>query len=125
MPVTDLRLHNPTRKLVAATFGRSMYSIILEPTATKELSLTDFNLQISPNIVSSNSNIYLNLSKNSNISLEIIDILGKIIKKIAAGQFSPGEYDFPLNRFDFKASGVYLCRLASGRGVKTVKFMVL
>ena len=125
VPVTDLRLHNATRKLVAATFGRSMYSIILEPTATKDLSLTDFNLQISPTIVSSNSNIHLNLSKNSDISLEIIDISGKMIKKIAAGQFPIGEYNFPLNRFDFKASGIYLCRLASGGGVKTLKFMVL
>lgn len=26
VPVCDLRLHNPTRKLVAATFGRSMYA---------------------------------------------------------------------------------------------------
>ncbi|MGB5531273.1 MAG: hypothetical protein WBQ32_15000, partial [Ignavibacteriaceae bacterium] len=30
-PITDLVLHNPTRTLIAATYGRSMYSIDLTP----------------------------------------------------------------------------------------------
>lgn len=30
VPVTDLDYHQPTRKLVAATYGRSMYSILLD-----------------------------------------------------------------------------------------------
>jgi photosystem II stability/assembly factor-like uncharacterized protein len=126
-PVTDLRFHRATRKLVAATFGRSMYYTNLPAvvSATQDIDKIVSNLSISPSPLTSHAIIDFNLTKQSALQLDIVDISGRVIKTILKGSYTEGAYQQSLSRQDLGSSGIYLCRLTVSNKVKTMKFMVL
>lgn len=121
--VMDLILHQPTRTLVAATHGRSMYSIdVSNVTAIKSPTVVkpeDFQLTgIYPNPFNSEVTIKFNLSKSLTVEATIFDLLGRKVTALTNEKFSPGEYRL---KWDGKsinsatvASGTYLVRLKAG-----------
>jgi photosystem II stability/assembly factor-like uncharacterized protein len=125
-PVVDLRLHKPSRKLVAATYGRSMYTYNLpQATSANDISnhITDFVL--SPNPLTSVATLSFNLTKGNSISIDIFDLSGRLIKNVHQEKMSAGNHQILIARSDFKAAGVYVCRLQVGNAVHTTKFFVL
>lgn len=82
-PVNDLDLHNETRKLVAATYGRSMYSYDLyQDTISTGLSAEQpspvrSGLTIFPNPINDLSLVRVELSQKSAIRLYISDLNGR------------------------------------------------
>jgi len=121
--VMDLILHQPTRTLVAATHGRSMYSIdisnvvaIKKPTVVR---LEDFQLTgIYPNPFNSEVTIKFNLGKSLTVEAAIFDLLGRKVIVLKNEKLSPAEYRL---KWDGKnsnratvASGTYLVRLKAG-----------
>jgi photosystem II stability/assembly factor-like uncharacterized protein len=120
VPVTDLVLHNPTRMLVAATYGRSMFTYDLGQLT----SLTDNNptqpagfelMQNYPNPFNAGTEIRFRLSASVQATLEIFDITGRKIKTLVDGIRPAGMHTVYWNGTNAKgapaASGTYVYRL--------------
>jgi photosystem II stability/assembly factor-like uncharacterized protein len=86
VPVVDLDFHQPTRTLVAATYGRSMYSFNVDQ-LVKVNSLPDLpeGLKIYPNPANNLINIEFR-SDADKVHFQINDLAGKLIKE---GNFNP------------------------------------
>ena len=67
------------------------------------------SLQVFPNPTSEDLNLKYNLTKNSEVSLEIRDVTGRIVERIIPNQSQlPGEYKYI---FHPKSAGIYLLHL--------------
>jgi photosystem II stability/assembly factor-like uncharacterized protein len=126
--VTDLVLHNPTRTLIAATYGRSMYKIILDSVSSVksvELKIKNFTLEQNfPNPFNSSTNIRFTISESRNTTLKIFDINGKEIATLISQHLSAGNHEIMWNANEI-SSGVYLFRLTADTYIETKKLMVL
>lgn len=148
-PVTDLVLHNPTRTLIAATYGRSMYSIDLTPVTDIEKyngSLNDFVLfQNYPNPFNPSTKIKFTISavearhasSLQMVTLKVYDVLGNDIATLVNEEKQPGAYEVEFNIHSGEGrnlpSGVYFYQLkiggpetSSGQGfIETKKMLIL
>lgn len=121
--VMDLVFHQPTRMLVAATHGRSMFKIdvsdLLEINLNPVSSPKDFALiSTYPNPFNSEITIKFNLNKSHSVKVAIFDILGRQIKILNNKNLSPAEYlvkwDGKDNNNNIVASGTYLVQIKTG-----------
>jgi photosystem II stability/assembly factor-like uncharacterized protein len=128
VPVFDLKLHNPTRTLVAGTHGRSMHSYDL--TTLPDVSGVDVADQgiVSrftsyPNPFSDATTISFVLSRPSWITLDVYDLAGRKVKTVESQDMGSGtqnlRWDGTNDEGRRVASGVYYMRLETGAGVKT------
>lgn len=132
VPVNDLDLHNPTRKLVAATFGKSMYTYDLyqdtistglqHPDAlTRQLALT-----ISTNPLANNSFILVRSPKNVTAKIYLLDMAGRktgraLEKRMIRGENKVGLSPFGINKLN---PGIYLFVVETEVGVLSEKCLV-
>ena len=82
VPVTDLRLHNPSRKLIAATYGRSMYTLDLNDlfVSIPQQQVTELSaISVFPNPVTEYSSVSFFSIENAGAEMEIYDLTGRII----------------------------------------------
>jgi hypothetical protein len=79
------------------------------------LDFKHFSWAIFGNPVTSNSWIQLQLTKTSNVAIQVFSIDGKIIKSINKGNMPGGTYSIPLNLGDAPA-GIYIIRLLTDGG---------
>ena len=105
--VTDIDFHVPTRKLVAATYGRSFFSITLDegPSSTKEISI---DINVYPNPTSE----YISVDADDlGLNYTITDMNGQIAKK--------GIYN---NRIDVSQieKGIYTIQLINKEGQRYI-----
>ncbi len=118
--ICDFTLHNDTRKLVAATFGRSMYSYDLNQdtiyTSVKP-EISDVNIgevSIYPNPFKEFVNISFECGKNVAGKVEIFDIGGKKIATIFEGNIKQG-----LNQFRWRPVNsigrIFFVKVMAGR----------
>jgi photosystem II stability/assembly factor-like uncharacterized protein len=125
VPVYDLKLHNPTRTLVAGTHGRSMHSFDL--TTLSDLAAArpadiagTAGLTNYPNPFKDATTIRLSLAEAMEVTLTIYDLAGRRVRSLAAGRMAAGVHDFGWDgRNDAGrrvASGVYFVRLESQGG---------
>jgi hypothetical protein len=134
-PVTDLVLHNPTRTLVAATYGRSMYSIDLTMNTNTENDnhpVEDFVLyQNYPNPFNPITKIKFKIptsplnpspyqgegNRERFVTLKVYDILGNEIATLVNEERTAGTYEVEFNAISHSGevrnlpSGVYFYRL--------------
>ncbi|MEI6089197.1 MAG: choice-of-anchor D domain-containing protein [bacterium] len=84
-----------------------------------------FDVYVTPNPITDNSEIKLSIFDNSQNSLEItlVDMLGKEVMNIGNGLYSKGEYKFNLNKANL-ASGKYLLVVKYGRTTENVSVIV-
>jgi photosystem II stability/assembly factor-like uncharacterized protein len=134
VPIDDLKLHNPTRTLVAGTHGRSMHSFDLttlpdisgvkaaQPDVVSEL--TNY-----PNPFSNRTTIGFTLSRPSAVSLEIYDLAGRRIRAIESRHRAPGHHevtwDGTTDGNRRAASGIYFARLQTDYGTETTSLNLL
>lgn len=102
VPVTDLDLHNPTRKLVAATFGRSMYTYNLfqdtvQTSVTKVYIDPDIKIHLFPNPWTDNLSVQVQSNSESKATIRLYSIEGKLIFTKPAIQISTGNNLIQLN----------------------------
>jgi photosystem II stability/assembly factor-like uncharacterized protein len=122
VPINDLTLHNDSRKLIAATFGRSMYTYDLYQdtisTSVDELSLMQdlISIQIYPNPFVDRITISLVSKYKEPGAIEICDNLGRKMATIFEGYFNSGEnvYTWALGDQTNKGDGIYLMKLKAG-----------
>ena len=149
-PITDLVLHNPTRTLIAATYGRSMYSIDLTPitNAERENSIVEeFVLfQNYPNPFNPSTKIKFTIPSvetldRVSVQLKVYDILGNEIATLINEEKPAGtyevEFDTQSNSREVRnlpsgisakggyTSGIYFYKLQAGTYVGTKKMLLL
>jgi photosystem II stability/assembly factor-like uncharacterized protein len=133
VPVNDLDLHNDTRKLVAATYGRSMYSYDLNQD-TITTSITDRTVRtagtrvhIYPNPVTEASKVRLSILHETNVCLHIADISGNLIHSTDLGTLVQGEQIHDLKTFSPPnlGKGIYLLILETGDEKVVHRFVVV
>ena len=77
-----------------------------------------------PNPVKGNRiSLNYSLTQNSNVSVEIYNMLGAQVKFISCPNMSVGKNELNVDLSDF-LNGLYFVRLQSGASIQTVKFCV-
>ena len=85
---------------------------------------SDFNLFDNyPNPFNPSTNISYNIAKETNVKLEVFDILGRHVQTLVDKQQSPGKYNIEFNA-GILTSGVYIYRLQAGT-YSSIKKLVL
>jgi photosystem II stability/assembly factor-like uncharacterized protein len=129
VPVDDLKLHNPTRTLVAGTHGRSMHSFdltTLPDISGVEVTRQDVVAGMSsyPNPFGERTTIAFMLSKASEVSLEIYDLAGRKVRSLESGLKNAGHHEISWNGTTDNgrraASGIYFARLETEQGTETL-----
>ncbi|MCB0838599.1 MAG: T9SS type A sorting domain-containing protein, partial [Bacteroidetes bacterium] len=118
--ITDLDYHPPTKMLVAASYGRGLYTTILEEEVAAGISKNvgnNINLKTYPNPFSNSLKIEFVISERGNYSLSIFDLNGREIKRVYQGSLTPGSHEFDIESESF-ASGIYIAKLEEkGKGL--------
>ena len=121
VPVTDLDLHNPDRKLLAATYGRSMYSYDLyqdtvQTKITENISNDKYKVSLYPNPWLHNLTISFYTQNKEIVKLDLFDLAGNKIFSINNMNFPKGKNSFTVNseRITLKGGGTYIIRLTFG-----------
>jgi hypothetical protein len=129
--VNDLRLHNPTRKLMAATYGRGIYtldlSVLTSDKSAKQTSSAELNCY--PNPFSDGVNIEIpNDFAGEEVVVEIIDLNGRVIAKVFEGVISSVSHKLTWNAMGKNGSraprGIYVVRLVSENKVLTKRIVL-
>lgn len=118
VPVVDLTLHQPTRTLLAATFGRSMYKYdISSITSVIEQEPSLSSLTVQPNPVSSFAKIRFHLNEQQHGKVQLFDLSGKLVSVLHDGILNKGDHEFTWDATENSAlpSGTYICRFLSDR----------
>ncbi|MCK6604769.1 MAG: T9SS type A sorting domain-containing protein [Ignavibacteriaceae bacterium] len=127
-PVFDLILHQPTKKLVAATHGRSMYMADISPLLgieDGESSIKSYRLyQNYPNPFNPSTAIRLDLVKGGETSIRVYDVAGSEVALLHNGYLKAGSHSFTFSGASLN-SGVYFCRLISGGRESVIKMVLL
>ena len=104
--------------LYAATFGRSQYRIPLRPASGKdEIAIEEDIISVYPNPSPNQVNITVSLEKGSEVSLEIIDVSGRVVSNLYKGSLAEGTHQFiwsGSNKAGQRMPGSYICRLLAG-----------
>ncbi|NQT76690.1 MAG: T9SS type A sorting domain-containing protein [Bacteroidetes bacterium] len=91
VPVVDLRLHDTQRKLIAATYGRSMYTFDLDAiVGIEDVSAFSCSIQVYPNPVSDVMNIQLACEESGKVRIESYDATGRISRLLYVGFLDKG-----------------------------------
>jgi hypothetical protein len=78
---------------------------------------------ISPNPASDNVNIQLNLTKDGDASVQILNLAGQVVKNERYGRMNKGMQWVTINTNDLQ-SGYYMVRIESADGIQTEKLMI-
>ncbi|MEA3478003.1 MAG: T9SS type A sorting domain-containing protein [Bacteroidota bacterium] len=127
VPIVDLRLHNPGRKLIAATYGRSMYTFDLNALvgiSNQALLLHEDEVTVYPNPCSNTTRLLVTRHASRVTSIDLYDISGRKIRRLSDEEKLPGRYEIEIDVRDLPA-GVYFIRIQSGGQVTTRKFSKL
>ena len=126
MPIvvcTDLKIHQPTRTLVAGTYGRSVYKINLDQLVdVKTVQNVSFDFSVFPNPVhESVASISFSLLQPTFITVFLYDVSGKIIWQ-QERQGIKGKNNLTL---DFKniSDGLYMLSMKGTNAFATAKIV--
>ncbi|MDI9320593.1 MAG: choice-of-anchor J domain-containing protein [Phycisphaerales bacterium] len=98
-------------------------NIYLPTVSIKEVAAGVNSIQVYPNPASEVLTTKFTLENQSNVSIEIVDMLGKVVKTIATKNLTAGTYEVPTNVAEM-ASGIYLVKITTDGGSITERFSV-
>jgi len=78
------------------------------------------DLKIYPNPVASFSQLQFTLKESSNVSIDLLDVQGKMVGRLFTGNLSEGTQQLNLDLTPF-SNGIYMCRVMSKDFVEVVK----
>ena len=124
VPVLDLKIHAPTRTLLAATFGRSQYQIKLKASSgTGGVSLTPNEMQVYPNPSNGPVRIVLNLDAAQKGKVLLYNSAGQVHSVVFDGQIAAGTQQFDLDG-EALTPGLYICRFVSDRQILSKRLII-
>lgn len=115
---------------VAAGADAAWVDFIVFPALAPVISVPEspstgtFHMNIFPNPVRDHAEIYVNLEKASEISVDVFDLAGKkVMTAVPTRSMGPGAHRFSLGTSDLNA-GLYFCRLQCGGQQITKKLII-
>jgi photosystem II stability/assembly factor-like uncharacterized protein len=133
--ITAMVLHNPTRTLVAGTYGRSAFSLdvsqIVGIAVSKHLTEpASLDLrQNYPNPFDSRTTIPFELARSSDVVLEVFNTAGARVAVMKQGGLAAGPHEFAWDGRDLSGkplpAGTYIYRLRAGSLSKSKKATLL
>ena len=81
------------------------------------------NFEVFPNPTESNTNINFGINNDAQVSIALLDVVGKEIKTITTGSLSAGEHTYQVNTADL-SSGIYLVNMLVGDRAYTKRLIV-
>jgi photosystem II stability/assembly factor-like uncharacterized protein len=131
VPINDLTLHNDSRTLVAATFGRSMYKYDLNQdtvsTSVNENSLPSevLNINVFPNPFSNRITVSFISPLQQTGKLEIYDLSGRKFVTVFDGILVNGTNKVTRESSELNnlKAGVYMLKLSAGSQVVSQKIL--
>lgn len=110
VPVTDLTFHAPTRTLLAATYGRSMYrATVPPPSGVTEAPGVD-QVVLVPNPCGNECRVSLHVFDRQDIQCVLYDLAGKRVREVFSGELPAGKQAIAL-RLDGLSAGVYVVKM--------------
>jgi len=130
--VNDLRLHNPTRKLLAATYGRGIYTLdlsVLTSSGDKKLIVSP-EINCYPNPFSAEINIEIpEVFVGEDILVEIVDLKGRKIASVFEGMVNFNSpkliWDARDENGKHQPKGIYFVRLVSDNKILTKRIILM
>jgi len=123
--VNDLVYHQPTNKLVAGTFGRSMYSYDLEQdpqTSVSEVT-AEITVDIYPNPFRNKTNIRIEGIQKSG-KMSVFDLSGKLVAILPVTENETVTWDGSNSQGVKLKKGVYFCTVHSENQMVTRKVIL-
>lgn len=132
-----MRIHNskptPKSSYLKGGFHINFPSIksIINPSASKAAMAKPIddklllNVQIYPNPVIDQINLKYTVTKNSNVSIKIMDVLGNSVLTLLSQRVEPGEQKFSYNLNRQLTSGFYFVRVVVGTETVIKRISVL
>ena len=80
-------------------------------------------ISLYPNPASKNTLVTLNLKKEGNVTLNVVNTLGETVKTILNENLAPAEYQFEVNTENL-SSGIYYVNIISADGISSRKLVV-
>jgi photosystem II stability/assembly factor-like uncharacterized protein len=96
-PVFDLKIHQPTRTLVAGTHGRSMYSIDLNDVTGVDDGIAEAKTIAGfasfPNPFNPSTTVVYSLSRPAGVSITVHDLAGRCVRTVESGYREAGQHE--------------------------------
>ena len=129
VPCHDLTLHNPTRKLIVWTHGRSAFKITLPPIVNikNEYNETPESFSLSqnyPNPFNPVTHIEYQLGKNTSVALKIYDITGREVAVLINKYQQKGNYKIEFDGRNY-SSGIYIYVLRTEEYLKSKRMTLI
>lgn len=122
--VNGWKSYYPTSAYNTTSFWAYNVDITSENLSAKNISKELSGTKVYPNPTSgSNAVAVFNLNKSNQVSAQIVDLNGRVVRSFAARQFNAGMNQFGLNTADL-ASGIYTVVLQSAAGTESTKLVV-
>jgi photosystem II stability/assembly factor-like uncharacterized protein len=132
-PCVAMKLHEPSLTLVIGTYGNSMFKIHLDDivngiNSQPQQNNSGFSIKTYPNPVKTFATIEVNNNIACDVSVDIFDINGKLIRNLY-NSFTPEgkkllSWDCSNNNGNACTNGIYICRI-SGNGKFTEEKIIL
>lgn len=113
--------------IYAGTHGRGIWSTgsLVLGNEEKEKNASSLNLTLYPNPVTGNqASINFTLKQADNVTVNVYDISGALVKKIDLGKKNIGNHNYSINTTELRA-GSYFMNIQAGNISKSTKFVVL
>jgi len=113
----------PGQSISAGDTGNALVS---NHTINKEQAegIAPSKLSITPNPVASSATISFSLQQLEKVSLNLYDMTGRLVNKVAEGEFNEGVHQVTLGTKDLNA-GIYILRVQTGTSIETKKLVVV
>jgi len=133
VPVMALKIHEPTRMLLAGTHGRSSYKISLDDI---QVGITEpvnkvQSLEVTPNPylqgTGENLKIVYTLPAPTQVEISILDVKGTVIKTLRNSKAVAGRFEALWDGScgsRFPVSGILFCRMKTEYGTTVKKFII-
>ena len=113
VPVCALKIHAPTRTIVAGTYGLSSYKASLDALVTgvaPHAGPVTINISASPNPVASSTMLKFYLPEDDKVLINVYGMNGTIIRELFSGTLHQGRQEINFSPGDIPA-GVYLVKI--------------
>ena len=117
VPVCAIKIHVPTRTIVAGTYGLSSYTASLDALVTGVSPHTrpvTMNLTTNPNPVETSTTLKFYLPEDDKIIINAYGMNGTIVREIFSGTLRQGRQEINFSPGDIPA-GVYLVKIEGNR----------
>ncbi len=95
-----------------------------KPAGVADVPAFASSVTLAPNPTAAEAKLTLNLEKGTKLSVQVVDMMGRVVSQIAEQNLSAGTHNFQIATENL-AAGVYNVRIATAEGVATERLSVI